>query len=63
MVVRSSDIKDERKFFETDSGAIKDKVKFCDTAVFIMQEDKDWERTPELEALCDTLWSFVERSN
>ncbi|MEZ8169317.1 MULTISPECIES: AAA family ATPase [Vibrio] len=47
---------------------IRIKVAFCDTVVNIMKgkdEDNqvDWELTPELEGLCDRVWSFIEECN
>ncbi|MBY7898747.1 ATP-binding protein [Vibrio fluvialis] len=52
----------ERKFFSEKSGTIKDKVKFCQTALEVMNEE-DWSLTPELEALCQTIWQHIENSN
>eukprot|EP01029_Cantina_marsupialis_P008635 TRINITY_DN2039_c0_g1_i1.p1 TRINITY_DN2039_c0_g1~~TRINITY_DN2039_c0_g1_i1.p1 ORF type:complete len:658 (-),score=42.85 TRINITY_DN2039_c0_g1_i1:130-2103(-) len=47
---------------------IRIKVAFCDTVVNIMKdkdEDNqvDWQLTPELTALCDKLWAFIEECN
>lgn len=47
---------------------IRIKVAFCDTAVNIMkgkdeENQVDWQLTPELTALCDKIWSFIEECN
>ncbi|HHF3192881.1 TPA: AAA family ATPase [Vibrio alginolyticus] len=53
-----------RKFYEADSGTIKDKVKFCDAAVELMnREDYEWQLSTELSDLCNKLWSFIEECN
>lgn len=53
-----------RKFFADKSGTIKDKVKFCETACSIMKNKKvEWVLTPELENLCDEIWTFIESNN
>ncbi|EKO3969282.1 ATP-binding protein [Vibrio fluvialis] len=54
----------EKNFFKAESGTIKDKVKFCHTAIEIMQ-DKEfaWELTPELNDLCEAIWTHIEESN
>lgn len=52
----------EKKFFKAPSGTIKDKVKFCNTAIQIMNEE-EWELTPELNELCDKIWTHIEQSN
>lgn len=63
-VTRSRSVKPERKFFEDKSGTIKDKVKFCETACKLMKsKDVEWSLTPELEKLCDQIWTFVEKNN
>lgn len=53
----------KRDFYATKSGTIKDKVKFCQTAVAIMQESEDWRLTLELELLCEKIWVHVTRHN
>lgn len=54
----------DRKFFADDSGTIKDKVKFCTTAISVMNDPKiDWELTPELFNLCDSIWKHIEECN
>lgn len=52
----------ERTFYKDKSGTIKDKVKFCHTAIKVMDE-VDWELTPELKELCEQIWSFIKASN
>ncbi|MFN0722114.1 AAA family ATPase [Vibrio cyclitrophicus] len=52
----------ERDFYKDKSGTIKDKVKFCHTAMQIMDK-KDWKLTPELNALCKRLWEHIEAHN
>ncbi|HDY7702289.1 TPA: AAA family ATPase [Vibrio vulnificus] len=47
---------------------IRIKVAFCDTVVNIMKgKDKEnqinWQLTPELNGLCDKIWSFIEECN
>lgn len=54
----------DRKFFADASGTIKDKVKFCTTAISVMNNpDIRWKLTPELTALCDRIWKHIEESN
>ncbi|MDN3487354.1 AAA family ATPase [Pseudoalteromonas sp. APC 3224] len=53
----------ERKFYSDKSGTIKDKVKFCHTAILLMNESDDWKLTPELTSLCETVWDFIESHN
>ncbi|HIC76882.1 ATP-binding protein [Pseudoalteromonas sp. L21] len=53
----------ERKFYSDKSGTIKDKVKFCHTAISLMNESDDWKLTPELTSLCETVWDFIESHN
>lgn len=54
----------KRNFYSDDSGTIKDKVKFCHTAIEIMNsEDTDWKLTPELTKLCERIWDHVIESN
>ncbi|MFA0053892.1 AAA family ATPase [Vibrio echinoideorum] len=52
----------ERDFYKDKSGTIKDKVKFCHTAIKTMEE-KDWKLTPELNALCERLWKHIVEHN
>ena len=53
----------ERNFYSDKSGTIKDKVKFCHTAISLMNESDDWKLTPELTLLCETVWDFIESHN
>ncbi|XAW90211.1 hypothetical protein ABDK09_12170 [Vibrio sp. CDRSL-10 TSBA] len=54
----------ERSFYSDKSGTIKDKVKFCQTAVAIMQDEEfEWSLTDELNELCETIWKHIEASN
>ncbi|TMN39775.1 hypothetical protein CWB89_18200 [Pseudoalteromonas piscicida] len=53
----------ERSFFKAKSGTIKDKVKFCHTAIEVMNESGDWKLTPKLRELCDKIWVFIETHN
>lgn len=53
----------ERKFYSDKSGTIKDKVKFCHTAISLMNKSDDWKLTPELTSLCETVWDFIESHN
>ncbi|HCZ9546900.1 TPA: AAA family ATPase [Vibrio alginolyticus] len=54
----------ERKLYSEKSGTIKDKVKFCHTAIEIMNsEDTDWKLTPELTKLCERIWAHIIDSN
>lgn len=54
----------EKNFFRTDSGTIKDKVKFCHAAVSIMEDEEfTWELTPDLNDLCEAIWTHIEESN
>ncbi|WP_288743056.1 hypothetical protein [uncultured Rheinheimera sp.] len=52
-----------RKFFEDNSGTIKDKVKFCQTAISIMSQSDDWRLTPELNILCNKIWEHIIQNN
>lgn len=55
---------DKRSFFRDKSGTIKDKVKFCRTAVEIMNNpETQWELTPQLNDLCEKIWDFIEKHN
>lgn len=54
----------DRKFYEDKSGTIKDKVKFCNTAIDLMSDSNyEWSLTPELTTLCEKLWNHVIDSN
>ncbi|MAD02116.1 MAG: hypothetical protein CMK65_00615 [Pseudoalteromonas sp.] len=53
----------ERNFYSDKSGTIKDKVKFCHTAISLMNESDDWKLTPELTSLCKRVWDFIESHN
>ncbi|TNC04015.1 AAA family ATPase [Vibrio diabolicus] len=54
----------ERKLYSEKSGTIKDKVKFCHTAIEIMNsDDTDWKLTPKLTKLCERIWAHVIDSN
>jgi len=58
------DPKLKRNFYKDNSGTIKDKVKFCNTAIEIMSDPAySWKLTPELTALCKKLWKHIEDSN
>ncbi|RTZ17473.1 ATP-binding protein [Vibrio aquaticus] len=52
----------ERNFYKDRSGTIKDKVKFCHTAVKVMEE-QEWELTPKLRELCKRIWDHIEKNN
>ena len=51
-----------RKFYSDKSGTIKDKVKFCHTAIKVMEE-RDWQLTPQLKELCEKIWAHIEEHN
>jgi len=53
----------KRNFYKDKSGTIKDKVRFCNTAIDVMNESNDWSLTPELVKLCDHIWKFIEKHN
>lgn len=53
----------EKNFFKEKSGTIKDKVNFCRKAIELMEQDSDWELTPELEQLCRKIWAHIKESN
>jgi AAA15 family ATPase/GTPase len=54
----------ERKFFADASGTVKDKVKFCTTAVSSMNDlNVQWQLTPELTSLCSLIWDHIEKCN
>ncbi|NOJ22198.1 AAA family ATPase [Vibrio coralliilyticus] len=52
----------ERDFYKDKSGTIKDKVKFCQTAIKTM-EDQEWKLTPPLNELCEAIWVHIEANN
>lgn len=53
-----------KDFFKAKSGTIKDKVKFCNTAIEIMQNNSsNWTLTPKLIELCNAIWAHIEESN
>ena len=60
-VVKAEGLK--RNFYSDKSGTIKDKVKFCHTAISLMNESDDWKLTPELTLLCKRVWDFIESHN
>ncbi|PMJ92835.1 AAA family ATPase [Vibrio sp. 10N.261.55.A7] len=53
----------KRKFYEADNGSIKDKVRFCETAIDIMTTDIDWELTDKLNDMCEKICSHIETHN
>lgn len=60
-VVKAEGLK--RNFYSEKSGTIKDKVKFCHTAISLMNESDDWKLTPKLTLLCKRVWDFIESHN
>lgn len=54
---------DDKDFFREKSGTIKDKMKFCHTAVDIMKNNSEWNLTPQLKKLCNSIWTHIENSN
>ena len=52
-----------KQLFGTSSGTIKNKVKFCHKAIEIMKNDSDFKLTPELNKICENIWSFIQESN
>lgn len=63
-VPEATEDKKIRYFFKENSGTIKDKVTFCNTAIEIMQdEDFEWALTDELNELCEAIWKHIEESN
>ncbi len=53
----------KRDFFKDKSGTIKDKVKFCHTAIELMQSSREWTLSPELTELCEKVWQHIEAHN
>ncbi|WP_295894039.1 AAA family ATPase [uncultured Vibrio sp.] len=53
----------QRKFYSAPNGSIKDKVKFCETAIEVMNSDKEWKLTKDLNKLCEKIWSHIEEHN
>ncbi|MCU8007198.1 AAA family ATPase [Shewanella sp. SM87] len=54
----------ERLFFKDNGGTIKDKVKFCHTAISIMEDPAtEWKLTPELIKYCEKIWEHIEKCN
>lgn len=49
--------------FSDQSGTIKNKVNFCNTAIQIMQEQDDYELTEEARLLCEKVYSFIMPPN
>ena len=52
----------KRLFYKKKSGTINDKLKFCHTAIDLMNS-QDWKLTPELTALCERVWAHIEKHN
>lgn len=44
-------------------GTIKDKTKFCRAIIKYMDENPDWQLTPEAERLCAKIYQHIERCN
>lgn len=56
--------RDKRQIFATDSGTIRDKVKFCRLAIQHMQhEDCIWQLTDELSTLCQRIFEHIDKHN
>lgn len=56
--------KDKPKIFAADSGTISQKVKFCNTAVALMNDsDTDWELTEDLKSLCKKIFAHIDSHN
>jgi energy-coupling factor transporter ATP-binding protein EcfA2 len=55
--------KNKRRFFADESGTIKDKVKFCKTAVNLMEDSTDWELTDALRDLCAAIFEHIKTCN
>ncbi|MGD8231352.1 AAA family ATPase [Vibrio sp. TRT 1302] len=61
--------KNRREVDSPSSGStIKEKTDFCELAVKIMkgkdeENQVDWQLTPELNGLCNKIWSFIEECN
>lgn len=54
----------ERKFYKAESGTIKDKVKFCNTAIELMTDEAtNWKLTPQLRKLCEDIYKHIKRYN
>ncbi|MGX9418925.1 AAA family ATPase [Vibrio sp. WJH972] len=53
-----------RKFYADESGTIKDKVKFCNTVLEVIDSNEvDWKLTPELTALCEQIFDHIKKHN
>lgn len=54
----------KRRVFAEESGTIKNKVKFCNTAIkYMMENPTAWEITPELDDLCTKIFAHIENNN
>lgn len=54
----------KRRVFAEESGTIKNKVKFCNTAIkYMMGNPTAWEITSELDELCTKIFGHVENNN
>lgn len=59
----SKPVDKNRQFFKEKSGTIKDKLKFCQTAIEIMENSNDWALDDELFNLCEKISNFIIASN
>ncbi|WP_394780618.1 AAA family ATPase [Undibacterium sp.] len=53
----------ERRLFATESGTIKDKVKFCENVLQIMRDEPSIELTPLLAQLCKAIFDHILLEN
>jgi len=63
LIDNALEVESGKKLFSEDSGTIKDKVKFCLTAVELMKNDAEWVLPPHIINLCEKLFIHIEANN
>jgi hypothetical protein len=64
LIDKALDIENGKKLFSEDSGTIKDKVKFCLTAVELMNNDEtQWDLPSHIINLCEKIFIHIETNN
>lgn len=54
--------KDSSKIFSTKSGTIKNKIKFCNDIISIMEEDNSWSLPEEVKEVCKKIFDHIIES-
>lgn len=64
LIDEALEVENDKKLFSEGSGTIKDKVKFCLTAVELMNNDQtEWELPEHIINLCEKIFIHVEANN